>query len=181
MFVSFEDWAKSNGIDEVRKRETFWHIYYLLGYVLEGVTVYSVYKLNNWPEEQDIQRWPDNEELIQQIKHFTEVTHLDFFNKRVNPKTDTRVYDNDVVKYSIEGHNFRDIVHGLLEQEPVFEGVPYFGNGDIDDSVRNLIEKWNPRIRYYYWKTEIEGLLTESNIRKLITTCIDIYSKVYKI
>ena len=31
-------------------------LYYLSGYIIEGITIYSAYKLNGWPSEDDIQK-----------------------------------------------------------------------------------------------------------------------------
>ena len=31
-------------------------LYYLSGYIIEGITVYSVYKVNGWEQKDDIQK-----------------------------------------------------------------------------------------------------------------------------
>lgn len=184
MFVSFQNIAaKSDDINENRRRDVYWHLYYLLGYVMEGITVYSAYKLHEWPEEQDIQFWSSDRDVMAQMRHFTESTHLDFYNVRVDPRTKRNVFRDNVVFYSIENHNFQRIVHGLLKMNPALEGVPYLGDGEIDEDVRELIDIWNPRVRYFQGRQDVikHHLNQSDNIKKLITTCIDIYSKAYKI
>lgn len=57
-------------------QESVWlELYYLCGYILEGTIVYSVYKLNEWPEYIDIKSY--NEE-------FTLKTGLDFYRHRLD-------------------------------------------------------------------------------------------------
>ena len=64
---------KHNGAEN---KEAFLDVWYLSGYILEGCTIYSVYKLKGWnppTKDKDIKRRFHYE--------FTKKTHLDFFGK----------------------------------------------------------------------------------------------------
>ncbi len=155
------------------QEDVFLDLYYLLGYVIEGVTIYSAYKIYNWPVNQDIQNCNTS---------FTLQTNIDFYHNRLSKPTNQPVFAAGVVKYSVQGHCFEQIVKGLLQKEPVFNDFPYFGNGVIDPNTEDLINKWKPETRYSYktqplYKQNLSNLLTESNIYNLIRTCIDIIQK----
>lgn len=160
----------SNTVQE----DVFLDLYYLLGYVFEGVTIYSAYKIYNWPPNQDIQYYCNTS--------FTLQTNLDFYYNRMSKTTNLPVFAPGDVKYSVQGHCFQQIVKGLLQKEPVFSNFPYFGNGTIDQNVEDLINKWKPETRYSYkthaqYKQDLSSLLTENNMYNLIRTCIDIIQK----
>lgn len=173
-------------VGDISKRHddipVFLELYYLLGYVVEGITVYSAYKLNNWPANQDIQYWPKSSSIINQLKTFTNQTGLDFYKERII--NNNSAFSQGIVRYSVQGHNFQQIIHGLLSTDPTFNGFPYFGNGTIDPDVKDLIDNWRPDIRYYNpynLKPNLANNLTEENVKSLLITCIDITTKAHQI
>lgn len=142
-------------------------LYYMAGYILEGITVYSAYKLYNWPPDEDIQ-WRYN-------KPFTQNTGIDFYYSR-------KVSGNEIFpgrtpnSLSVQGHHFQDIIKNKLRMDPSFNNQPYIGNGDIDQDIELLIDRWLPEIRYYYvgQSTPLPSL-NQDIINRLIKTCLTIY------
>lgn len=139
-------------------------IFYLSGYIIEGITVYSAYKLNGWPRNVDIKK-PN--------LAFTQRTGLDFYYKRDNndPYYQTRNY----MDLSVQGHRYKEIVERLLKPNPSFYGIPYFGDGEIDINIKSLFDKWCPEVRYTYNEKQFD--LNQTIVNKLIITCSQIYNK----
>lgn len=142
-------------------------LYYLSGYIIEGITVYSVYKLYNWHPYYDIQK---NWDPV-----FTQNTGLDFYR--------IRTIGNNVVfpdrtnrSLSVQSHNFQEIVKNLLRTDPSFNDIPYIGMGNIDSDVEVLIDSWRPDIRYKYQAINPFPNLCQDVIFRLINTCKIIYT-----
>lgn len=150
-------------------------LYYLSGYIVEGIVVYSAYKLNNWKPSDDI-KYECN--LL-----FTQRTKLDFYYKRskiINgvETIDSYFQNRPQGSLSVQGHGFQEIAKTLLKPNPSFKGVPYVGDGIIDSDVEMLIDGWRPDVRYYYQGMR-KGmpLLNHDIIARLLTTCSTIYLK----
>ncbi|MDE5887332.1 MAG: hypothetical protein K2H46_07085 [Muribaculaceae bacterium] len=144
-------------------------LYYVSGYILEGLTVYSAYKLYNWPQKEDIQ--------LRYNREFTKNTGIDFYYNR-------KISENEIFpgrtknSLSVQGHRFQPIVKQLLNPDPSFNDIPYLGDGTIDADVESLIEHWSPKVRYYYHGQQFQyPSLNYDLIKRLITTCNTIYSK----
>ena len=58
-------------------------LYYLSGYIIEGIVVYSAYKLNNWRQNDDIQR--------KYNLAFSQRTNLDFYYVRSHIQHGTEI------------------------------------------------------------------------------------------
>lgn len=151
-------------------------LYYLSGYIIEGIVVYSAYKLNNWPPQYDIQK--------KYNLPFTQRTNLDFYYIRSKKdqngvETIPSYFQNRPYgALSIQGHKFQEIVKNLLRPDPSFQDVPYIGNGQIDPDVEYLIDEWRPGVRYLYDNAVTPPPnLSQDLIAKLINTCDTIYSQ----
>ena len=148
-------------------------LYYIAGYILEGITVYSAYKLHNWKSSDDIQR--------RYNLNFTKETNLDFYHARIrrDKKTgeETLIFPNRPPgAMSVQGHKFQSIVMNLLKSDPSFNDVPYLGNGVIDRDVETLINNWSPNVRYYHsGQSNPLPNLDYDIIDRLIKTCQIIY------
>ncbi len=145
-------------------------LYYISGYVIEGLAVYSAYKLNNWPINEDIE--------YRYNKSFTQKTKLDYYyNRTVGNNAVFPNRDNQSLRLSVQGHHFQDIVKNLLRENPSFENIPYFGGGHIDSDVEKLIDDWSPKIRYYHnVSTMTKPTLNRNIIERLLNTCYTIYN-----
>lgn len=152
-------------------------LYYLSGYIIEGIAVYSAYKLYEWNPDKDI---------ICMDWNFSQKTHLDFFKRRENKKNGSHPFSHDgknLIKYNVQSHGFQEIVKNLLRPDPSFNGMPYLGDGEISPEVERLIDNWQPNIRYWYENQMISlPSLNREIIEQLIETCKIIFNDVrYKI
>lgn len=149
-------------------------LYYLSGYIIEGIVIYSAYKLNNWRSSDDIK--------IKYNLEFSQRTNLDFYYKReFHGNVDDRIrsffQNRSYGALSVQGHRFQEIAKTLLRPNPSFRGVPYLGDGIIDHDVEKLIECWSPQIRYYYARRRNNlPALNQDLIAKLLNTCFTIYT-----
>lgn len=150
-------------------------LYYIAGYILEGITVYSAYKLNHWNSSDDIQRHYN--------LAFSQRTNLDFYHVRSYRDRITGVervpsffQNRPSGAMSVQGHKFQSIVMNLLKPDPSFNDVPYLGNGVIDRDVEALINNWSPSVRYYHpGQSDPLPSLDYDLINRLINTCQTIY------
>lgn len=142
-------------------------LYYMSGYILEGLTVYSAYKLYNWPVNEDIKR--------RYNIPFTKSTGIDFYYKRV--VSGVEIFPGRTANsLSVQGHRFQDIVKNKLKMDPSFNDIPYIGDGEVDQDVERLIDNWSPEVRYYYTgQSDPVPKLSQDIISRLINTCLKIY------
>ena len=151
-------------------------LYYLSGYIIEGIVVYSAYKLNNWYPADDIQR--------KYNESFSKRTNLDFYYVRSKKNINgveiipSFFQNRPPGALSVQGHRFQDIVKVLLKPNPSFNDIPYIGNGNIDSDVEQLIDDWKPEVRYhYYGMPSTIASLDYNVICRLVNTCSTIYIK----
>ena len=150
-------------------------LYYIAGYILEGITVYSAYKLNRWNSSDDIQRHYN--------LAFSQRTNLDFYYVRSyrdritgEERVPSFFQNRPSGAMSVQGHKFQRIVMNLLKPDPSFNDVPYLGNGVIDRDVESLINNWSPNVRYYHsGQSNPLPNLDYDIINRLINTCQIIY------
>lgn len=155
-------------------------LWYLSGYIMEGFTVYSVYKTYGWDPNIDIQRChPDS--YTQQCWDFLKWTNVDFYRCRKD-KQGNKLFKDVNIKYSIEGHNFQDLIRELLNNVPIFNDFPILGFAMVDPDVRSLVDNWKPYIRYWYKEEQMRRkhipTLTVDLLKRLIETCEDVYKKI---
>lgn len=153
-------------------KEAYLDIWYLSGYIIEGLTVYSAYKINNWNPITNIKSKYDI--------GFSKRTHLDYFRCRLHLSTNNPVFPKGLINYSVQGHNYQSIIQGLLIKNPTFKDFPIMGSGTVDNDVKILIDSWKPDIRYWYKAEEMENIptLTVDLLKRLIETCNNIYQKM---
>lgn len=155
--------------DSINDMNVWIELYYLCGYILEGVVVYSVYKLNGWPPGDDVCSFNEK---------FTKKTGLDFYPIRKDEKV-----PSGITLMNVHGHHFQMIAKNLLKINPSFNNVPYIGYGNIDPDIEQLIDDWNPKVRYKYVGANYNPFpnLNKSVIERLINTCEIIYAKTINI
>lgn len=159
--------------------EVFLDVFYITGYILEGLTIYSVYKLYDWPSNVNIDdtSFDDGDFVKRTNLHFYSERH--FKDSEGNPQT---------VKYPlgglrVNGHCYQQIAHSLLANQGPFvndNSTPYYGKGPIDMDVRLLIEKWKPEVRYYHKDHRDVSYLPTLNldlIKRLVGTCTEIFKQ----
>lgn len=155
--------------DSIHDMHVWFELYYLSGYIIEGITIYSAYKLNGWIPSDDIQTCYN--------KDFTHLTGLDFYYNRTDGGSCV-FPGRDKSSLNVQGHHFQAIVKNLLKTNPSFNDVPYIGMGVIDSDVERLIDYWKPNVRYQYiGKRNPLPFLNQDVINRLINTCNNIYIK----
>lgn len=162
-------------------KEAYLDIWYLSGYIIEGFTVYSAYKINGWnPKTEDGQK----DIKSKYDRPFSYKTRLDFFRCRLHTNTNNPVYPKGLINYSVQGHDYQSIIQGLLINKPIFRDFPIIGSGIVDNDVKILIDNWKPDIRYWYFDKEGQLMnnkipeLTVDLLKRLIKTCNNIYEKM---
>lgn len=173
-----------NGLNRnALNKEAYLDIWYLSGYIIEGFTVYSVYKKYNWDPNIDIQHCnPKN--YTKTCWDFYAKTKVDFYpaGTRIDKRTRNILLKGIDIKFSIKSHNFKDIIQNLLQKEPTFNDFPILGFGKIDPDVKDLINNWKPDIRYWYREEQMKKknipVLTIDLLKRLIETCNEVYKKM---
>ena len=165
-------------------------LWYLAGYVLEGITVYFIYKNDDWDEQDDIKDIYN--------RAFSLNTRVDYYRNRYI--SEGRIFKQDKNTtclsedkqyfgphaYNIHSHGFQSIVKDKFRVDARFDNLPYFGNSiRVDADVEYLIDNWNPKVRYAYFdgtQFKCEGTsvpqLNQDVIKRLLSNCYDIYSKI---
>ncbi len=145
--------------------EMFYDLYYLTGYIIEGLTIYSAYKLYQWQSCYEI------DDLSFYDPAFIQRANLDFYQYRwINGS-------KICPRMKVKGHNFQQIASTLLRNQGPFANdntTPYFANGPISPDVLQLIDKWRPETRYLH-RTHSNlssyPVLTQDLLRDLVDTC----------
>lgn len=160
-------------------KEAYLDIWYLSGYIIEGFTVYSAYKINGWN--------PKSDDGVKDIKlkydkPFSYKTHLDFHRCRLYKNTNTPVFPPGLIKCSVQGHDYKSIIDKLLIKEPIFKDFPIMGTAAVDNDVKVLVDNWKPDIRYWYKEEQMKEknipVLTPDLLKRLLEMCNDIYKKM---
>lgn len=170
LLVTYEAGKNNNNYDNI----VWLELYYLAGYIIEGITIYSAYKLNGWNSTDDIQK--------KYNLQFTKKTKLDFYVKRTKVKDGIETIPSyfqhrPAGALNVQQHKFQEIVKNILRKDPTFNDIPYLGNGIIDSDVEKLIDEWEPGVRYYYSGQLNIPHLTQDLVARLISTCWTIYIK----
>lgn len=131
-------------------------IYYLSGYILEGFCIYCIYKLYGWDENTAIDDYQGM--TPQELNNFFSRTHLRFSNVKRSGQI-----------YSIQGHNFQHYVD-LLKYRPEFQTLPFFSTIDLDNDIKNLVDKWKPEVRYSYDSIS----LSVNNLNSMLEFCSNV-------
>ena len=142
-------------------------LYYLAGYIMEGVTVYSIYKLLGWKDTVDVEQYDPV---------FTNKHGIDFYAKNRKVGQTYPLKNSNVL--GISHHCFKDIIAKKLSNNPAFNDTPYIGGGEIDSDVYNLIDTWSTKIRYYTSSTQTFPALSKDLIVRLYKTCFAIVNDI---
>ena len=163
--------------DASRDFEVFLEIFYITGYILEGLTIYSTYKLYGWPANVEI------DDLNYYDSNFVQRTHLDYFHFRII--TDANGNTQRIVNrgLKVQSHGFQQIAMNLLSNQGPFVNdntTPYSGNGQLEMDVRLLIDLWKPAVRYFYRGHSAISTFPTLNkdlITRLVNTCTTIFTQ----
>lgn len=149
-------------------RYLFNEIYYIFGYILEGISVYMIFKHFGYEKSKSIENCHEDESFIKKAHvtyHFGE---------------GTRKYGNSLKK--ISNHNFQEYTEALAQEFAPYH-IPYLSkdvplNEDTQKELRlkKLIKEWKPDVRYRKYKDPFE--LSESDVQSIISLCQTILKKI---
>lgn len=157
--------------DDNQKFDALVEVYYLLGYVFEGFTIYMAYSLDYKDINGCIIRWDRNKDVEKFDARFCEASHLAFTGAKG-------------VEYLVTNHKFNRIVKGIIRSR--FKGMafeteqmPYFHSTEkecIEEEQAYLIDHWETALRYANhddpnWNGELRCKITEENLRGLMQVC----------
>lgn len=142
-------------------------LYYLAGYIIEAVTVYSTYKLLGWQDTVKIEQYD---------RVFTQKHGIDFYGKNRKDGLTYPLKNSNVL--GISHHQFGDIIDKFLRPNPAFNDTPYIGGGQIDSDVYSLINTWKTEIRYYTSPAQTSPALSKDLIVRLYKTCFAIVNDI---
>lgn len=157
-----------NGKDDIN---VWLELYYLSGYILEAITVYSVYKLGGWQSHRDIR---------EHDPAFVSANNIDFYgwDRKIGKTYPYRT--SKKCPLDIKHHHFREIINSKLRVEPSFNSIPYFGTcdpSDIDRDIVDLLDNWSVNVRYEH-ATSHSVNLTRDKVSRLYSTCLAIVKGV---
>lgn len=151
-------------------------LYYLSGYIIEAVTVYSVYKTG---------QWNDAITINEHDPAFVSRKNVDFYGSDCNlgtlrhPNFPYRA-PGVIPPYAIKSHRFGPIITNVLRPDPTFNTIPYLGScdpADIDSDIVDLLDDWDVRVRYER-PSSSSIVLSKDLIKRLYKTCLTIVMKV---
>ena len=167
-------------------------IYYLCGYIIEGIVVYIAYKLSSWNNTRDIDddKWYCCNNVAEAQRMMNEIITNGFtFNKESR-----QIPNSPRPIYYLSGHLWPLIVRNVLQNSFAIQvqDIPYI---DPNTPLGNrtctiLLDNWNTKIRYQRdliirdrYGREIRPLLllNARTIFELYNTCKDIYDKTIKV
>lgn len=98
-------------------------LFYLMGYIVEGLSVYTIYEYVGWDKNREIS-WPDS---------YVEDTYDLSFSGRT--------------KYTIKTHKFNTYLSVVRGKDEVSD-IPFISGSDRSNTSYALLTKWSPELRY---------------------------------
>ena len=157
-------------------------IYYLTGYILEGIAVYLVYGAGGFDPQKNIKEFD---------RRFTERTGVDFFSFRGRNTTRTENISEEDQKWlnsqedicGVNQHHFNDLIDRYHNRLSISSNkIPYVDNpNDVSKPVRELIKHWDASHRYSDYDSHIPWKihrLRQFLNRDTLSKLIDIYSQI---
>jgi hypothetical protein len=139
-------------------------IYYLSGYVIEGVVNYSLYKACSFPIDEDVKKLNTN---------FWTGKKIAFY------KNDLRGYNGQ--KYFIQSHDFMKNIDVLRVKLPSkFSSIPVLSDPTQNPKLFRLLSHWNVAIRYHTKNTTFQPFSFEYFSEKEIMDFLDLSENIYK-
>ena len=175
--------------NQLEKINSLRDIYYLTGYILEGIAVYLIYRAGEFDPGKNIDEFD---------KSFTQRTGVDFFSFRDGKTTRTKSIPCERIKLSnddrnwlnsrkgicgVNSHHFQELIERYDKKFSISSvKIPYVNNpNDVSKPVRTLIQNWDVTHRY----SDSDGTkkwnamnLGEYLNRETLSELIDIYSKI---
>lgn len=147
--------------------DILYRIYYLCGHIIECVAIYWIYKQFQWEINPYAENWKGMKADINfhSNPYFTERSRLDFdkvkvvgntleFKRGSKIRSTTFVTKRAEKEFMhISGHGFQKYIEQIIVPGN-FVQAPFFRQMEVDDENYakgiNLLNWWQPDIRYYY-------------------------------
>lgn len=141
-------------------KNLLYEAYYISGYILEGASVYVIFKHIDWKDSIEIPVGKGHRER--------ELTDTNNFNSASSalPTTDAKV-----LFANLHNHNIKEYTNSTFTG---CSSVPFFrGDQDTDASIPTLLKVWDANKRYFLEQDFIDaGLsITADNIEEIIEFC----------
>lgn len=173
--------------------DILYRIYYLCGHIIECVAIYWIYKQYQWEKNPNDKNWKGLRASINFHTNpsFTENSRLDFDKVKVvggalEFKRGSKIRPSTFVTkraesefLHISGHGFQKYIEQIIVPEN-FVQAPFFRQMEAGDENYakgiNLLNWWQPDIRYYYEGRNSHFNYKEFNKSKGIGIKVDIDS-----
>lgn len=136
----------------VLEKKVCHELFYLMGYIVEGLSVYVIYEVLGWEKSKEISRYDRN---------FSDEHDLSW---------------DGATTYTIKRHRFNSYLSVVRGKDEV-AGIPFISGYDSDEAPYKHLSKWSPELRYEL--NDIE--LTKKQIIELFNYCKSMYSAVVDI
>lgn len=136
--------------DEIQEHRVCHELFYLMGYVVEGLSVYVIYNYVEWDK-------------TKQISWYSKETERDY----------DLSYDSQNTLYNIKGHRFNHYLAIVRGQSEVMD-IPFISGTDSNNPSYKLLEMWRPEIRYDYQSLNIK----KEQIINLYEYCEKMFNEV---
>lgn len=141
-------------------------VYYICGYIMEGVIIYATLKGYEWDADKDVTILDEK---------FTSDTGLAYH------LSDAKKIWGEDEPLSIEHHDWKSINEFLLKKIP--NDLPYIGSSPIDSDVRTLLDNWGTYLRYFthYSPSPTRPNLNMDILNRTYFVCETIVNNIQKV
>lgn len=136
--------------DSALEKKVCHDLFYLMGYIVEGLSVYVIYDFIEWDKKKQIS-WYDR-----QVEEDYDIS-----------------YDGRNTTYSIKTHKFNHYLAVVRGKEEV-SSIPFISGRDHFDHSYKLLQKWDPLLRYDYKSVQ----LNKADIIALYKYCDKMFGAV---
>lgn len=138
--------------DKALEKKVCHELFYLMGYIVEGLSVYVIYDVLEWDKSKEISRYD---------KNFADEYDLS--------------WDGDTT-YTIKRHRFNSYLSVVRGKYEVAD-IPFISGSDSNVAQYKHLSKWTPELRYDL--NDID--LTKNDIIDLYKYCNNMYTSVVNI
>jgi hypothetical protein len=112
------------------KQDTLHNIYYLLGYTLEGISTYSIYKHFQWPIQSSVK--------------------TNSINVNFSSRSNFTFYPKQPYMFCAHGHAFQVNQFEVLKATFSNSSIPIIDSSiSVDLDILALFNQWSPELRYH--------------------------------
>lgn len=150
-------------------QDILFRLLYLCGHIIECASIYLIYNHFEYDDNPKVQNWDGKSSHLHQTfnRRFTNESHMHFYPVKIeNGSLFRKKSDGSYIKfgksgfgertsdyYCVQSHNFQSYIKNIIRTQLPQE-VPYLRqscpeDNDYSEAIQ-LIDAWNPDLRYYY-------------------------------